>query len=90
MNNTFLVFLYFTTAQGNWYGKVWQIIPSLELCCSNTLVTISVSFRGAFSEVFLAELKAEPGTFVAVKCINKRGIKGKEESLENEIKVLKK
>lgn len=44
---------------------------------------------GAFSEVLLAEDKLEKGTFVAVKCIDKRGIRGKEESLENEIKVLK-
>lgn len=43
---------------------------------------------GAFSEVVLAESKGERGTFVAVKCIDKKGIKGKEESLENEIRVL--
>ena len=45
---------------------------------------------GAFSKVFLAECKFEPGTFVAIKCIDKKALKGKEESLENEIKVLKK
>lgn len=48
-----------------------------------------LTHRGAFSEVLLAEDKLEKGTFVAVKCIDKRGIRGKEESLENEIKVLK-
>ena len=45
--------------------------------------------RGAFSEVILAEDRLERGTFVAVKCIDKKAIKGKEESLENEIKVLR-
>ncbi|CAJ0579834.1 unnamed protein product, partial [Mesorhabditis spiculigera] len=45
---------------------------------------------GAFSKVFLAECKAEPGHLVAVKCIDKKALKGKEESLENEIKVLRK
>jgi len=44
---------------------------------------------GAFSEVLLAEEREQPGSFVAIKCINKKGIKGKEESLENEIDVLR-
>lgn len=44
---------------------------------------------GAFSEVVLAEEASNPGNFVAIKCINKRGIKGKEDSLENEINVLR-
>lgn len=46
-------------------------------------------FRGAFSEVLLAESKTEPGKFVAVKCIDRIGIVGKEESLNNEIEVLR-
>jgi calcium/calmodulin-dependent protein kinase I len=59
----------------------------------------SVTFRyefkdllgtGAFSKVFLAECRFETGTFVAIKCIDKKALKGKEESLENEIRVLKK
>jgi calcium/calmodulin-dependent protein kinase I len=50
---------------------------------------MAVSCRGAFSEVLLAEDKLETGKFVAIKCINKKGIKGKEESLENEIDVLR-
>lgn len=37
----------------------------------------------------MAEDRSERGKFVAVKCINKKGIKGKEESLENEIDVLR-
>jgi calcium/calmodulin-dependent protein kinase I len=45
---------------------------------------------GAFSKVFLAEYKNEPGHVVAIKCIDKKALKGKEESLENEIKVLRK
>jgi len=46
--------------------------------------------RGAFSEVVLAEDKLNRGTFLAVKCIDKKGIRGKEESLQNEIQVLRK
>ncbi|KAK0399437.1 hypothetical protein QR680_003048 [Steinernema hermaphroditum] len=45
---------------------------------------------GAFSKVFLAESRLEPGRLVAVKCIDKKALKGKEESLENEINVLRK
>ncbi|KAL7074323.1 hypothetical protein ACQ4LE_006213 [Meloidogyne hapla] len=45
---------------------------------------------GAFSKVFLAECRFESGTFVAIKCIDKKALKGKEDSLENEIRVLKK
>lgn len=47
-------------------------------------------FSGAFSKVFLAEYKSELGHLVAIKCIDKKALKGKEESLENEIKVLRK
>jgi len=46
-------------------------------------------FSGAFSEVLLAEDRERPGCYVAIKCINKKSIKGKEESLENEIDVLR-
>ncbi|KAM7358794.1 calcium/calmodulin-dependent protein kinase I isoform 1-T2 [Cochliomyia hominivorax] len=44
---------------------------------------------GAFSEVRLAESKDEPGKHYAVKIIDKKALKGKEESLENEIRVLR-
>ncbi|XP_035824070.1 calcium/calmodulin-dependent protein kinase type 1-like, partial [Aplysia californica] len=44
---------------------------------------------GAFSEVVLAENKLERGKYNAVKCINRRGLRGKEEALENEISVLR-
>ncbi|RWS28642.1 calcium/calmodulin-dependent protein kinase type 1-like protein [Leptotrombidium deliense] len=44
----------------------------------------------AFSQVLLAESREKPGFMVAVKCIDKKALKGKEDSLENEIKVLRK
>ncbi|KAG5882408.1 hypothetical protein JTB14_008983 [Gonioctena quinquepunctata] len=44
---------------------------------------------GAFSVVRLAESKENPGSFHAVKIIDKKALKGKEDSLENEIKVLR-
>ncbi|XP_015435982.1 PREDICTED: calcium/calmodulin-dependent protein kinase type 1 isoform X2 [Dufourea novaeangliae] len=44
---------------------------------------------GAFSEVRLAETKEKPGQVFAVKIIDKKALKGKEDSLENEIKVLR-
>ncbi|XP_055385458.1 calcium/calmodulin-dependent protein kinase type 1 isoform X2 [Condylostylus longicornis] len=44
---------------------------------------------GAFSEVRLAESKECPGQLFAVKIIDKKALKGKEDSLENEIKVLR-
>lgn len=45
---------------------------------------------GAFSRVFLAECLPKPGSMVAIKCIDKKALRGKEESLENEIRVLRK
>ena len=44
---------------------------------------------GAFSEVRLADSKDKPGLMYAVKIIDKKALKGKEDSLENEIKVLR-
>ena len=44
---------------------------------------------GAFSEVRLADSKDKPGLMFAVKIIDKKALKGKEDSLENEIKVLR-
>ena len=43
---------------------------------------------GAFSQVRLAESK-DDGNMYAVKIIDKKALKGKEDSLENEIRVLK-
>ena len=45
-------------------------------------------FRGAFSQVRLAESK-EDGQMHAIKIIDKKALRGKEDSLENEIRVLK-
>ncbi|KRT80364.1 protein kinase [Oryctes borbonicus] len=44
---------------------------------------------GAFSVVRLAESKEKSGQLYAVKIIDKKALKGKEDSLENEIKVLR-
>lgn len=44
---------------------------------------------GAFSEVRLAESRESPSQLVAVKIIDKKALKGKEDTLENEIKVLR-
>ena len=43
---------------------------------------------GAFSEVRLAESKETPGNFYAMKVIDKKTLKGHEQSLENEIRIL--
>lgn len=53
-------------------------------------IVVSLVFRGAFSQVLLAEHKEHSGKMVAIKCIDKKALKGKEDSLENEIKVLRK
>uniref|UniRef100_A0A674P186 non-specific serine/threonine protein kinase n=1 Tax=Takifugu rubripes TaxID=31033 RepID=A0A674P186_TAKRU len=45
--------------------------------------------KGAFSEVFLAEEK-KTKRLVAIKCIQKKALKGKENSIENEVAVLQK
>ncbi|OWF35797.1 calcium/calmodulin-dependent protein kinase type 1-like [Mizuhopecten yessoensis] len=44
---------------------------------------------GAFSEVSLAQDTLESSKLVAIKCINRKCLAGKEESLENEIEVLR-
>ena len=43
---------------------------------------------GAFSEVVLAK-NIKDGTHVAIKCIKRRALKCKEETLQNEISVLR-
>lgn len=44
---------------------------------------------GAFSQVRLAESKEHAGELYAIKVIDKKALKGKEDSLENEIRVLR-
>ena len=52
-------------------------------------ITITIkTYRGAFSQVRLAENK-ESGNLYAIKVIDKKALKGKEDSLENEIRVLR-
>lgn len=46
-------------------------------------------YSGAFSEVRLAVSKERPNEMYAVKIIDKKALKGKEDSLDNEIKVLR-
>lgn len=46
-------------------------------------------YSGAFSEVRLAVSKERPNDMYAVKIIDKKALKGKEDSLDNEIKVLR-
>ena len=58
-----------------------------NVCQYNCLI---VSISGAFSQVVLAEHKLDSNKMVAIKCIDKKALKGKEDSLENEIKVLRK
>eukprot|EP00061_Rhincodon_typus_P018853 g48208.t1 len=58
--------------------------PLLE-CNTPSCLTI----RGAFSEVVLAEEK-QTQKLVAIKCIPKKALEGKENSIENEIAVLRK
>lgn len=45
---------------------------------------------GAFSQVVLGESKERRGELCAIKCIDKKALRGKEDSLDNEIKVLRK
>ena len=46
-------------------------------------------FSGAFSQVKVAEKRSEPGKLFAIKIIDKKALKGKEDSLDNEVKVLR-
>ena len=57
--------------------------------CFLTNVFLSLLFSGAFSQVRLAESKDHTGKLYAIKVIDKKALKGKEDSLENEIKVLR-
>ena len=65
----------------------------LVILCIGHHVAVSLYFNsvfsGAFSQVRLAESKDRPGDLHAIKVIDKKALKGKEDSLENEIKVLR-
>ena len=54
----------------------------------NGPVNLIFSRRGAFSEVVKAQDR-ESGTLYAIKIIDKKQLKGKEEALQNEIEVLR-
>uniref|UniRef100_A0A1B6LT40 Calcium/calmodulin-dependent protein kinase type 1 n=1 Tax=Graphocephala atropunctata TaxID=36148 RepID=A0A1B6LT40_9HEMI len=66
-------------------GKDAEKTPSVE----DKYLLKEMLGTGAFSEVRLAESKDHPGQMFAVKIIDKKALKGKEDSLENEIKVLR-
>ena len=70
-----------------------SIIELSEARCNFVLVLTNASlslllFSGAFSQVRLAESK-DSSKLYAIKVIDKKALKGKEDSLENEIKVLR-
>lgn len=56
---------------------------------SDLISSFSCVRSGAFSEVRLAVSKESPNHMYAVKIIDKKALKGKEDSLDNEIKVLR-
>lgn len=66
-------------------GKDYSQMPSID----DKYVMKELLGTGAFSEVRLAESKEYPGQVYAVKIIDRKALKGKDDSLENEIKVLR-
>ena len=58
-------------------------------CHAHTLTHSFTQYRGAFSEVYRVQEK-DTGKEFAVKIIDKKALKGKEEALSMEISVLKK
>jgi len=65
------------------------------LCCfekrqlTNLFAFDVFIYSGAFSQVRLGQSKDDPNLMFAIKIIDKKALKGKEDSLENEIKVLR-
>lgn len=80
-----------TLAKKQIYNQVVSYCFVLRVYCEMmTYVYLQLfCFRGAFSQVVLAESKDHRGKLFAIKCIDKKALKGKEDSLENEIKVLR-
>ncbi|XP_028037801.1 calcium/calmodulin-dependent protein kinase type 1-like isoform X4 [Bombyx mandarina] len=66
-------------------GKDSEKQPSIE----DKYIVKDLLGTGAFSEVRLIESKEKSGQLFACKIIDKKALKGKEDSLENEIRVLK-
>ncbi|KAG9353267.1 hypothetical protein JZ751_017843 [Albula glossodonta] len=64
------------------------VLSVVAVLCS-LMSAMLLCFRGAFSEVVLAEEKRTQ-RLVAIKCIPKKALEGKENSIENEIAVLHK
>lgn len=58
-----------------------------DACICACVCVHCLCFRGAFSEVVLAEEKRTQ-RLVAIKCIPKKALEGKENNIENEIAVL--
>lgn len=83
-----LLKLEFFNFEGGWIFNGWEIVIVL-LKMHLFLIKLVYFHSGAFSEVKLAEDKFEKKKYVAVKCIDRKGLIGKEESLENEIQVLR-
>lgn len=79
----FLVYLMYLKWAPEGGSSVTNYKCSCDSCLSDCV------YRGAFSEVVLAQEKLT-GRMFAVKCIPKKALKGKESSIENEIAVLRK
>jgi len=67
-------------------GKDYSQYPSID----DKYTLKELLGTGAFSEVRFAESKDRPGEVYAVKIIDRKALKGKDDSLENEINVLRK
>lgn len=76
-----------------WFKKLITHFSNFNLLCLHFVLLhiylYAYLFSGAFSQVVLAESKDEGSKMYAIKCIDKKALKGKEDSLENEIKVLR-
>lgn len=79
-----------STTKRNEIVKINDTLHCFETMKLNELIQMLINcFRGAFSEVREAESREKPGQMFAIKIIDKKQLGGKEDSLENEIKVLR-